>query len=208
MLCVSLNNQFCLFICLILCQWKKRTHNCKVPETLFKFKHFWNRNIWQLYPLQPMKKLSLLVALFLMVSMFCSAVIKEVIMKMEKTLFVCYSLISLLKQNIFPSFPKVSWVLSALQNDEWMPSLFIIIAQVILIYASNSRIMFQLFLRDENTFLLMNKHCHFLNICMQNVFKATMKCFARALGNCFSKGTFFLYLFFPAKQSSWKAFQS
>lgn len=39
---------------------------------------------------------------------------------------------------------------------------------------------------EMKTFLLMNKHCHFLNICMQNVFKAIMKCFARVLGSFFS----------------------
>lgn len=60
-----------------------------------------------------MRKSFLLVALFLMTHMFCFIIIEELIRKMEKNFFMF-----LPKENIFFSFPKVSWVLSALQNDE------------------------------------------------------------------------------------------
>ena len=102
---------------------EKRTPNCKVPEMLFKFKYFWNRNMWQLYSLQPMKKLFLFVAWFLMVSMFCFVIIKEVIMKTEKALF-CVILSFHTETKYIPLFSKSQ--LGFISFAKWWMNAFLV----------------------------------------------------------------------------------
>lgn len=129
-----------------------------------------------------MKKQFLFVALFLIVYIFCFIVIKEIIIKMGKKNFLL--ILSLhCRKKIYSSFPEVSWILSALQNDEWMPCSLLLLKSFLFMPVIQG-LCFNCSC-EMKTFLLMNKHCHFLNICMQNVFKAIMKCFARVLGSFF-----------------------
>ena len=103
------------FFSLILCKRKRDTQlqslwDAIQIQVLLKYKYVIT------YYLQPMRKSFLLVALFLMTYMFLFYNYQGVNNKNGKKLFMF-----LPKETIFPSFPKVSWALSALQNNKWMP---------------------------------------------------------------------------------------
>lgn len=151
-----------------------------------------------------MKKPFSFVALFLIMYMFCF--FKYQGSNNKDGGKNCHSFTALQKENIFPSFPKVSWVLSALQNDEWMPCSLLLLKSFLLMPVIQG-------LCFDCSWKMKTVSCWWINTATLKIFvcKMSLKPLWNALQEHWEavfQGTFFLYLFFHAKQSSWKAFQS